>query len=561
MIFNIYFFFLLLISNSMFLLSLLMIYLKKIFIIKWLFFSLMNWNIEFLIFIDWMSLSFLSIVTFISAMVMLYSKEYMIMELKKKYFIMILMMFVISMILLIISPNIFSLIIGWDGLGLISYCLIIYYQNKISLNSGMITLMSNRIGDIMLLIMIFLMMNLNSWNLLNNYKLNNFLFISLFLIMIMTKSAQIPFSMWLPAAMAAPTPVSSLVHSSTLVTAGIYLLIRFNKLFIMNKFNFIIMFIGLMTMFTSSINAMFEFDLKKIIAFSTLSQLGLMMMMLSKSLPSFVFFHLISHAMFKSLLFLCSGMMIHSMMNFQDIRFMGNLIYETPLTITYFNTANLSLCGIPFLSGFFSKDMLYELILNWNINMMIFILMFFCISLTLMYSIRLMFYLSINMNMYSSIQMKNDNYLMTSSTLMLFFMSILFGSMMNWILFSSLNLSIINMNFKNIIYMMMMISLINILMIKLINYNKLMINKLLIKKLNNFMFLLKISLSFNSIVMKFSKKLLNFNELYWNEFYSKFLFKIMFNKIYLSLSLMHFNFLSMFISLFMFTIMLMYFMN
>nr|BAM45534.1 NADH dehydrogenase subunit 5 [Andricus pseudoflos] len=496
MIFNLYMYMLIILSLNFMILSIIFILIKEMIFIEWLIYSINSCNIEFIIFIDWMMLMFVSVIMFISSMVMLYSKEYMMMDLKKKYFIMILMLFVVSMIFMIISPNIISIILGWDGLGLISYCLIIYYQNMYSYNSGMLTLLTNRIGDVMLLMMIFMMINLGSWNLLF-FNFKNNLFIFMFLIMIMTKSAQIPFSMWLPAAMAAPTPVSSLVHSSTLVTAGIYLLIRFNKIFLLNNMNLMIMYIGLMTMLIASMNALMEFDFKKIIAFSTLSQLGLMMLMLSLNLTNYVFFHLISHAMFKSLLFLCSGVMIHFMNGIQDIRFMGVLINEVPLVIMYFNFSNLSLCGFPFLSGFYSKDLLYEMMLNLNLNKFIYYFMYLCIMLTMMYTFRLMYYLILNYNMYYVLSMKYDSFVMNLSMLMLFTMSIIFGSMINWLLFSSLGMSIVNFKIKLNLYMMMFLSVLIILLMKIINFNyKLMFNKL-INIFSMFFYLLKLTMSNN----------------------------------------------------------------
>nr|UZT67432.1 NADH dehydrogenase subunit 5 [Melanips sp. ZJUH 20220003] len=503
-----------------FIMSIIFILSKKIILIDWLIYSINSCNIKFIIYLDWMMFMFLSVVMFISSMVMLYSKEYMYTEMKKKYFIMILFLFIISMILMIISPNIISIILGWDGLGLISYCLIIYYQNFYSFNSGMLTLLTNRIGDVMLIIMIFMMMNIGSWNLIF-YNFYNKIFIFMLTIMIMTKSAQMPFSMWLPAAMAAPTPVSSLVHSSTLVTAGIYLLIRFNKLFNTNYMNFSIMMIGLMTMFTASINAIMEFDFKKIIAFSTLSQLGLMMMMLSMQLTNYVFFHLISHAMFKSLLFLCSGIMIHFMNNNQDIRFMGNLINETPLIIMIFNFSNLSLCGFPFMSGFFSKDLLYEMIINFNMNMLIYNLMYLCIMLTIMYSIRLMYYLSINNNMFKSLNMKMDNYIMSISLILLFFMTIMFGNLINWLMFSSMNFSITNINIKNNLYMMMFMGIMILIIINSIKIiTKIKFFKL-IMKMSLFFLLKNLSMSFNTNFILLNKFIMKINEHNWNEFYNK----------------------------------------
>nr|UZT67455.1 NADH dehydrogenase subunit 5 [Prosaspicera validispina] len=500
--------------------SIMFILSKKTILIDWLIYSIMSCNLKFIIYIDWMSLMFLSVVMFISSMVMLYSKEYMSMEIKKNYFIIILTFFVISMILMIISPNILSIILGWDGLGLISYCLIIYYQNNYSFNSGMLTLLSNRIGDIMLILMIFFMMNIGSWNLFF-YKFNNYFFITLLMIMSMTKSAQIPFSMWLPAAMAAPTPVSSLVHSSTLVTAGIYLMIRFNKIFFFNNFNLYLMIIGMLTMLTASLNAMFEFDFKKIIAFSTLSQLGLMMMMLSMNLINYVFFHLISHAMFKSMLFLCSGIIIHFMNNNQDIRYMGNLINESPMVIMLFNFSNLSLCAFPFLSGFYSKDLMYEMIINLKINYMIYYFMYACISLTIIYSFRLMFYLTINKNMFQPLNIKMDNFIMSFSMLMLFIMTILFGNIINWIMLSSINYSITNIYIKMNLYIMMMLG---IMIFIYLNFIKLY-TKFFYYKYNynlSLFFMLKyLSLMFNMPYFKLNLFIININEFSWNEFYNK----------------------------------------
>uniref|UniRef100_A0AB38ZLD4 NADH:ubiquinone reductase (H(+)-translocating) n=1 Tax=Andricus sp. TaxID=3022421 RepID=A0AB38ZLD4_9HYME len=530
MIFNLYMYLLMILSLNFMILSIIFILIKEMIFIEWLIYSINSCNIEFIIFIDWMMLMFMSVVMFISSLVMLYSKEYMMMDFLKKYFIMILMLFVISMIFMIISPNIISIILGWDGLGLITYCLIIYYQNMYSYNSGMLTLLTNRISDVMLLMMIFMMMNLGSWNLLF-YNFNNKLFITMFLVMVMTKSAQIPFSMWLPAAMAAPTPVSSLVHSSTLVTAGIYLLIRFNKIFMLNNMNLMIMYIGLMTMLIASFNALMEFDFEKIIAFSTLSQLGLMMLMLSLNLTNYVFFHLISHAMFKSLLFLCSGVMIHFMSGIQDIRFMGILINEVPLVIMYLNFSNLSLCGFPFLSGFYSKDLLYEMSLNLNLNKFIYYFMYLCIMLTMMYTFRLMYYLILNYNMYYSLNMKYDSFFNKFTMLMLFIMSIIFGSFINWLLFSSLTMSIVNFKIKLNLHIMMFLSLLVILVMKFINLNyKLMFIKL-INILSMFFYLLKLNMSNNLKLFKFSSLFLNLSEISWNEFFSKMMMMFLMNKI------------------------------
>jgi len=181
----------------------------------------------------------------------------------------------------------------------------------------------------------------------------------------------------LPAAIAAPTPVSALVHSSTLVTAGVYLLIRFNLLINFFFFRKILLILGRLTIFISGIRANFEVDLKKIIALSTLSQLGLIIRILSIKFYKLAFFHLLSHALFKALLFLCAGAFIHNFINFQDIRLSGNFFNQIPLTSSCFNISRLALCGIPFLTGFYSKDLILEIICIIKINFIIFFI-FFC---------------------------------------------------------------------------------------------------------------------------------------------------------------------------------------
>lgn len=205
----------------------------------------------------------------------------------------------------------------------------------------------------------------------------------------MTKSAQIPFSSWLPAAMAAPTPVSALVHSSTLVTAGVFLIIRFYSfLSSFSIFFYFLMFVSVLTMLMAGVSACFEMDMKKVIALSTLSQLGVMMSSLALGLPLISFFHLCTHALFKALLFLCAGSFIHSCFHVQDFRLLGGLFYQMPFSVCCINIANLALCGSPFLSGFYSKDLILEGFLFSYDNIFILFLVFFATGLTVCYSIR-----------------------------------------------------------------------------------------------------------------------------------------------------------------------------
>jgi NADH-ubiquinone oxidoreductase chain 5 len=213
------------------------------------------------------------------------------------------------MIVLVLSPNLIRIIFGWEGLGLVSFILVIFYQNNISLKSGLITIFINRLGDIFLIFRLYFFMKRFFWDEFFIRKTNYIIIFFLFIAAI-TKRAQFPFSVWLPAAIAAPTPVRSLVHSSTLVTAGIYLIIRFFKIIIFKKIFFFIGVMGLITIFFSGLLANLEMDFKKIIAISTLSQLGLILFSLSIGLKNIGFLHIITHALFKSMLFLSCGSLL-----------------------------------------------------------------------------------------------------------------------------------------------------------------------------------------------------------------------------------------------------------
>nr|AND96413.1 NADH deshydrogenase subunit 5 [Phalops ardea] len=436
----IYFFFMLMLSLISFFSSLYFMVLDYSMILEFQLLSINSCQILMTLLFDWMSLLFMSFVLFISSMVIFYSYEYMSGDLNMNRFIMLVCMFVLSMMLLIISPNLISILLGWDGLGLVSYCLVIYYQNVKSYNAGMITALSNRIGDVFLLLSIAWMMNYGGFNYyyyVDYMKNDQLIIISLFvMIAAMTKSAQIPFSSWLPAAMAAPTPVSSLVHSSTLVTAGVYLLIRFNLALSYNCMLFLL-FIGSMTMFMAGLGANFEYDLKKIIALSTLSQLGLMMSILSLGEYNLAFFHLLTHALFKALLFMCAGCMIHNVSNCQDIRFMGGLINLMPLTCSFFIISNMALCGLPFLSGFYSKDLILEIVSMNYLNIYIYLIFFISTGLTVSYTFRLIYYVLIGDFNHFSLNLisDNNNYIMLKGMSGLISLVIFGGSMLMWVMF------------------------------------------------------------------------------------------------------------------------------
>nr|ALO76884.1 NADH deshydrogenase subunit 5 [Anaspidinae sp. GENSP01] len=458
----IYFLFFLVLSCSFFMISIFFMIMDLSYFVEIEMLMINSNLIVMTLLLDWMSLLFMSFVLFISCMVIFYSKEYMFGDLNLNRFILLVVMFVLSMMLLIISPNLISILLGWDGLGLVSYCLVIYYQNWKSYNAGMLTALSNRIGDVALLMSIAWMLNFGSWNFifyLEELKNNKIMVFISFLVVLaaMTKSAQIPFSSWLPAAMAAPTPVSSLVHSSTLVTAGVYLLIRFH--FSFNEYlMMLLLLISLMTMFMSGLGANFEFDLKKIIALSTLSQLGLMMSILCLGSAKLAFFHLLTHALFKALLFMCAGNVIHNLNNCQDIRFMGGLSLFMPLTFTYFNISNLALCGLPFLSGFYSKDLVVEFMSMNYLNLYVYLVFYISIGLTVSYSIRLIYYSVMGeMNFNSYMNCQDSGLVMIKGMSGLIFLVIIMGSILMWTMFSSFYVIILSTFLKMMTLFMIII--------------------------------------------------------------------------------------------------------
>nr|YP_010686245.1 dehydrogenase subunit 5 [Ranacris albicornis]WAX39749.1 dehydrogenase subunit 5 [Ranacris albicornis] len=428
-------------STLMFILGMYYLMIDYSIFIEWELFNLNGSMVVMTLILDWMSLIFVSFVMYISSLVIYYSEDYMSNEKNINRFIIIVLMFILSMVFLIVSPNLISILLGWDGLGLVSYCLVIYYQNVKSYSAGMLTALSNRIGDVCILISIAWMLNFGGWNYIYYYDYISSSFemkmiTMLIVLAAMTKSAQIPFSSWLPAAMAAPTPVSALVHSSTLVTAGVYLLIRFSPMLSNYNCGWFLLLIGCMTMFMAGLGANFEFDLKKIIALSTLSQLGLMMSILSMGYPKLAFFHLLAHALFKALLFMCAGSMIHNLKDCQDVRFMGSIVNFMPLTSICFNVSSLSLCGMPFLAGFYSKDLILEMVcLSW-INCLIFFLYFLSTGLTASYSFRLFYYsMSGNNNYYSTSSFDDKGFYISFGMISLLIVAVFGGSLLSWLIF------------------------------------------------------------------------------------------------------------------------------
>lgn len=303
----------------------------------------------------------------------------------------LLLSFVISMIFLIIRPNLLRVLLGWDGLGISSYLLVIYYARPKSYNAGIITFLSNRVGDALIIARIRYFIFIRTLNLNRfTYRIDNFYFWAVILIVVAacTKRAQIPFSAWLPAAMAAPTPVSSLVHSSTLVTAGVYLIFRFEKLLVYFNINQFLLVLGSLTILIARLRAFFEIDIKKIVALSTLSQLGVIITAIGAGFGILGFFHLLTHAFFKALLFIRSGNLIHASERYQDLRVIGGASEVIPFSKSIVIRCSFSLCGLPFMSAFFSKEMIIESLLVFNLSFIRYFIIILGIFITIFYRIR-----------------------------------------------------------------------------------------------------------------------------------------------------------------------------
>nr|WPS67077.1 NADH dehydrogenase subunit 5 [Hyssopus sp. 1 HHL-2023a] len=508
------------ISMMLFILSIIMLMFNFSFFLEWMILNINSSEINMYIYLDWMCLMFIFTVFIISSMIMFYCVEYMSHDLNKIRFFYILFFFIMSMLMMILSPNMISILIGWDGLGLTSYCLVIFYQSMNSYNSGMLTVLLNRIGDIMIIMCLSYMFIYGSWKFLN-YNMMNYMIMFFVVVASFTKSAQFPFSSWLPAAMAAPTPVSSLVHSSTLVTAGVYLMIRFNKLIYLNSLlmNYV-MVTGLITMLMSGFCANFEFDMKKIIAFSTLSQLGLMMMIYSMKNYELAFFHLIIHAMFKSMMFMCSGILIHGMLNYQDIRFMGKIKEFFPMTSMMLMISNFSLCGMPFMSGFFSKDMILEMMFMKNMSLFIYFLLLLSTGLTVMYSVRMIYYLMNKEYLFFSLNNMGDFKMMNFPMLLLMIFSVFLGFFLNWMLFYNIE-NIFLMKFEKIL--ILLISMIFMILGKYMYMIKVLLNYMYIIKF--FFGKMWFMYNFNILMIKDSLKWGGSyeidSELSWGNYYSK----------------------------------------
>ena len=348
---------------------------------SWLNCEMLDFSWGFLF--DTLTVVMLIVVNCVSLVVHIYSIDYMRMDPHKVRFFSYLSLFTFFMLILVTSDNFIQMFVGWEGVGLCSYLLINFWHTRIQANkAAMKAVFINRIGDFGLLLGIFLIFwqfksvnYLTVFSLVNFYSLNSFNFfvpvlnidiyslICIFLFIgVMGKSAQISLHTWLPDAMEGPTPVSALIHAATMVTAGVFLLARCSPIFEYSPLVLsIITIFGAMTAFFASATALVQNDLKRVIAYSTCSQLGYMVFACGTSNYNVGIFHLSNHAFFKALLFLSAGSVIHALSDEQDMRKMGGLLRIVPFTYATMFIGSLSLMGFPFMAGFYSKDIILEL--------------------------------------------------------------------------------------------------------------------------------------------------------------------------------------------------------
>jgi NADH-ubiquinone oxidoreductase chain 5 len=381
---------------------------------KWIDIGVLNIYWEFLF--DALTSVMLFVIVGISFCVHLYSIEYMYNDPHLPRFLSYLSLFTFFMIVLVTAANLLQLFIGWEGVGLCSYLLINFWYTRIAANkAAMKALIINKIGDVCLLLGIilffvfynsleFLFINCSTWLIQNTVYLNTYLFwinidyfsiiLFLFIIGACAKSAQIGLHTWLPDAMEGPTPVSALIHAATMVTAGVFLLLRSVHILKYDVNSLLLVsFLGGITSFVAATIGLFQNDIKKIIAYSTCSQLGYMVLSCGLNNYSGSLFHLMNHAFFKALLFLSAGAIIHSMLDQQDVRRMGMLLRYLPVSYIMILVGSLTIMGIPFLTGFYSKDFILEYVYSSNIFLSFFLYWLGIVSaaLTSFYSIKLLF--------------------------------------------------------------------------------------------------------------------------------------------------------------------------